>query len=296
MRWPPRRRGSERDPDPAASMALLQEVLDRPPDPGYESAAARRHAQGLPSSTSLRSPLLASTCVVLGLVFSVSALTLRTPDTQVGAERIELAERIEAANRAGDASAARIEELRTEVALLQERELEAAPGDRSEELSQVPAQVGATAVTGPGVVITLDDTPPDDTALDDATGNTADRVLAQDLQLLVNGLWASGAEAIAVNEQRLTSTAAIRFAGEAIIVDFRGLTRPYVVRAVGDPQALMQEVTEGDTGAYFDGLTAEYGIIVKVEADQELTLPAAERLSTRVATVVPPGTGAEAVP
>lgn len=295
MRWSPRRPGSGRDPDPAASMALLQEVLDRPPDPGYESAAARRHAQGLPSSTSLRSPLLVGTCVVLGLVFSVSALTLRTPDPQVGAERVELAERIEAANRAGDASAARIEELRTEVALLQERELEAAPGDRSEELSQVPAQVGATAVTGPGVAITLDDTPRDDTALE-ATGNTADRVLAQDLQLLVNGLWASGAEAIAVNDQRLTSTAAIRFAGEAIIVDFRGLTRPYVVRAVGDPQALMQEVTEGDTGAYFDGLTAEYGIIVQVEADQELTLPAAERLSTRVATVVPPGTGAEAVP
>lgn len=295
MRWLRRHGHAQRDRDPAASMALLQEVLDRPQDPGYESAAARRRAQGLPPSTGWHSPLLVGTSVVLGLVLSVSALTLRTPDPQDAAERQQLAERIEATNRAGDASAARIEELRAEVAGLQAVELQDAPVDRSDELQEAAIRIGATAVTGPGVVVTLDDAPREDADLDETDG-LADRVLARDLQLLVNGLWAAGAEAIAVNDQRLTSTAAIRFAGEAIIVDFRGLTRPYVVRAIGDPEILLDEMQDGSTGAYFDGLTQDYGIIVEVQPAEEMTLPAAERLSTRVTTVVPPDLDPEEAP
>ena len=64
------------------------------------------------------------------------------------------------------------------------------------------------------------------------------RVIAKDLQFVTNALWESGAEAVSINGKRLTSTSAIRFAGSAIIVDFRPLTRPYVITALGDPQAL----------------------------------------------------------
>ena len=49
-------------------------------------------------------------------------------------------------------------------------------------------------------------------------------MLDRDLQVIVNGLWAAGAEAIAVNGQRLTACSAIRSAGEAILVDFRPLS------------------------------------------------------------------------
>lgn len=266
-------------------MALLQEVLDRPLDPGYESAAADRREQGLPMSTGWRSPLLVLTAVVLGLVLSVSALTLRTPDPQGADARAELVQRIEAINVAGDASGAQLEQLRADIAGLEEMALRSAPVDRSGELRTAADRVGATALSGPGVVVTLDDAPRDGLEAED--GSTADRVLARDLQLLTNGLWASGAEAIAINDQRLTSTAAIRFAGEAIIVDFRGLTRPYVVRAIGDPEALETEMTTGTTGAYFEDLGADYGIIVDVATEEEVTVPVAERLSTRVSTVVP---------
>ena len=56
------------------------------------------------------------------------------------------------------------------------------------------------------------------------------RVLDRDLQELVNGLWAAGAEAVSVDGQRLTARTAIRSAGEAVLVDFRPLSPPYVVR------------------------------------------------------------------
>ena len=62
MRWPSAVT-RERDADPAASMRLLQEVLDRPLDPGYQSAATRRRAEGLPPSTGQRSLLMLATAL-----------------------------------------------------------------------------------------------------------------------------------------------------------------------------------------------------------------------------------------
>ena len=59
-----------------------------------------------------------------------------------------------------------------------------------------------------------------------------------DLQILVNGLWESGAEAISINGHRLSNLTAIRGAGDAITVDYRSLTRPYQIEAIGDPRTL----------------------------------------------------------
>ena len=63
---------------------------------------------------------------------------------------------------------------------------------------------------------------------DDRASDTG-RVLDRDLQVMVNALWAAGAEAIAINGQRLTARSAIRYAGEAILLDFRPLVPPNVM-------------------------------------------------------------------
>ncbi|MCE0487729.1 DUF881 domain-containing protein [Ornithinimicrobium sediminis] len=290
MRWPSAVT-RERDADPAASMRLLQEVLDRPLDPGYQSAATRRRAEGLPSSTGQRSLLMLATALVVGFVLSVAAVTLRTPDPQNAEARAELVERIEATNALGDSYAERVEVLRAEIADLEELALQGTPDDRSEEIRDAGTLVGATAVTGPGVVVVLDDAPSE-------TGQSGagERVLARDLQAVVNGLWSAGAEAVDVNDRRLTSTSSIRFAGEAIIVDFRGLTRPYTVRAIGEPESLGREVSEGVTGEYLAELSREYGIIVDTTVTDEITVPAAERLTTRVAVPAPEDSSTEENP
>jgi len=266
-------------------MALLNEVLDRPVDPGYQTAAATRRAEGRVGSTSSRSPLLIVTVVLLGFLLSVAALSLRAPDLQDGQERLELAERVEAANVRGDDYAVVIEGLRADIADLQ---AQAPAGDGAElsgELESIRAAAGAVPVQGPGVLITVDDAPDEDLEPAPEPGNNVDRVLAGDLSRLVNGLWAGGAEAISINDQRLTATSSIRFAGEAIVVDFRGLTRPYEVRAIGDPQAMEGVIASGDTGQYFADLRDDYGIVVEWERSEQLTAPAAERLTTRVAVV-----------
>jgi len=59
------------------------------------------------------------------------------------------------------------------------------------------------------------------------------QVLDRDLQDVVNELWHDGVEAIAINGQRLATTSTIRAAGGAILVDFRPITSPYQVAAIG---------------------------------------------------------------
>ncbi|MGB3187154.1 MAG: DUF881 domain-containing protein [Ornithinimicrobium sp.] len=283
MKWRRQREASE-PIDPAASMALLTEVLNRRLDPGYHTAAATRLSQGQNAQTSKHSPLFVCSVLLLGFLFSVAAIDLRAPDPQDSAERSELADRIEAQSRAGDADAVVIEDLRMQIADLR-AEQSGGPGANTADLIASAAQeAGGVAMQGPGLIITVDDAPRDDLEPVSEPGANSDRVLAADLQTLVNGLWAHDAEAISINDQRLTTTSSIRFAGEAIIVDFRGLTRPYVIRAIGDQQALASELQSGSTGQYFDDVSSEYGIVIEWEEDENVTTPAAERLSTRVAT------------
>lgn len=276
--WRPR--AVDADRDPGASMALLHEVMDPPLDPGYASWAEAREAAGLPRSTGGRTILLFVSMVLLGFVISVAAQTLRTPDPAAATTRAELSERIEATSQLGDQHVEQIATLRQEITALEQAQVQPSTDPGASESAAVLA--GATPLTGPGVVLTLNDPPRS------ADGEAGERVLARDLQVIVNGLWAHGAEAIAINDQRLTSTSTIRFAGEAIVVDLRGLARPYVVQAIGPQDALAQELRAGATGSYLTELRSDYGIVVQLTTADEVTVPPGSRLSTRLATVPDP--------
>ncbi|KUG54415.1 hypothetical protein AVL62_04160 [Serinicoccus chungangensis] len=267
-----------RERDPAASMALLEQVLDPPVGPGYSSAAQDRLAQGLAPSSGTRTWLMFGTAVTLGLLFTVTAATLRTPDPAEAAGRDQLIERIDAAQALGDERSEQVASLRADIRGIEQQALQTTgSGSR---LAAAELRAGGVALQGPGVEVTLRDA---DRATDAAPGDEGDleRVTSRDLQLVVNGLWSAGAEAIAINEHRLTSTSAIRFAGQAIIVDFRGLTPPYVVRAIGDPQALQEELTSGMTGAYLRELDRQFGLGSEVVPQDRVVVGAGARLSTR---------------
>jgi len=112
------------------------------------------------------------------------------------------------------------------------------------------------------------------------------KVIARDLQIIVNGLWQAGAEAISVNGHRLTSRAAIRFAGAAILVDYRPLTRPYVITAIGDPSSLSVEFADGDGGSYLQSLEANYRIRGDIKEHDSVVVPGEPALSLRMAKPV----------
>jgi uncharacterized protein YlxW (UPF0749 family) len=154
-------------------------------------------------------------------------------------------------------------------------------------LTGLEVVTGAGAVQGPGLVIHLEDSDDADTegGTDPRAGesSTEGRVTDRDLQTVVNEVWAAGAEAVAINGQRLTSLSAIRSAGQAILVDFRPLSPPYDLVAVGDSDAMQSRIVDGFGGSYLQVLR-NYGIAYTVKTRDSVRLPAAAGLPVRFAT------------
>ncbi|GAB3167180.1 DUF881 domain-containing protein [Myceligenerans halotolerans] len=259
---PPRRR-------PDASMTLLNEVMKRPLDPGYAAAAERRAGRAAAGeSTEPRVPSLVVAMLVavgLGVVVTGAVLHLRAPQPAATQARSLLADQvversleIEALTDRSVALAAEVDELEGAGTL---------PSSLRETNDLDTLANGTTAVSGPGVVVTLTDG-----GLADDDGDQ--RVWDTDLQFVVNALWASGAEAIAVGGERLTAVSAIRSAGDAILVDLQPLNGPsYRVEAIGDPEKLQVEFARSSGPAFLQVLGTQ-GIESGVQGADELHLPA----------------------
>jgi uncharacterized protein YlxW (UPF0749 family) len=104
-----------------------------------------------------------------------------------------------------------------------------------------------------------------------------------DLQLVVNALWASGAEGISVNDQRLGPATAIRFAGEAVLVDFRPVTNPYEIRAIGDQDRLSAGFLANDDVRALAVISETFGLGFEFVHEDDLSLPAARTVELRYA-------------
>lgn len=275
---------STRERDPAASMALLTEVLDPPVGPGYHSAALARSEAGLTPSSGTRTWLMLAVCLILGFTGTVAATTLRTPDPVGEENRAQLIKRIEAAQEVGDGHRAQVDALRSDILELERWAAAALGPEAEEEIYAAGVQAGAQTMTGPGVVITLSDAT---RLVDNAPGSeaTPERVNARDLQLVTNGMWSAGAEAMSINGHRLTAMSAIRYAGEAVIVDFQALNPPYEITMIGDPERMLQMGTEGAVGVYLAELGRHFAIGSEVIRSEELIVEAGERLITRVSQV-----------
>lgn len=282
-----------------ASMTLLTEVMERPLDPGYAAAArAREAAGGTGPARGRRAPLTVVLSVMAGLVLVTGAVQLRTPRSVDAAEglrdqiatRTEEVESREAAIAAADA----------EIAALRDAALAGSDAALLQQVQDLGVLAGTVAVTGPGAVYTLDDSlasqepvPGDPRTPEEIAQG---KVLDIDLQQVTNGLWAAGAEAVAVNGHRLTSTSAIRSAGDAILVDLRPLARPYVVEAVGDPARMQTGFARSEAGRYLSSLEQNHGIQVSITGAEELRLEPAGRLGLRYAEPVPAAGRASADP
>ncbi len=267
-------------------MSLLNNVMAHSLDEGYAEASARRRADGsagLPRT--LTSKLgLAAGLVVAALVVTLGAAEARISAPVVAKEREELIDRIEAETEAADTLESDVDELRSDVSERQRKALQQHGGDQGQLVALL---AGATPVEGPGVELVVDDAkdtdqggggPRESSGFAD-TGRVRDR----DMQRVVNGLWESGAEAIAINGQRLTALSAIRAAGDAILVDNRPLVPPYTVLAVGDGKKLATAFGNSADGQYLQALKESFDIRTRISGQAKVRLPAAPSLIVRTA-------------
>ncbi|MET9802943.1 DUF881 domain-containing protein [Streptomyces sp. NPDC006368] len=282
---PPVRSTGSPSPRPDASMSLLTNVMDHALDDGYAEASARRAAEGGGLPRTLRAKL----GLAAGLVLAAAVVTLGAAQAQISApvvakEREELIDRIESETSTADQLEDRIEALRAEVGERQRKALQKHGGDQGELVALLS---GATEVRGPGVKLVVDDAkdtdeggggPRESSGFSD-TGRVRDR----DMQRVINGLWQSGAEAVAINGQRLTALSAIRAAGDAILVDNKPLVPPYTVLAVGDGKKLSTTFQDSADGLYLHALQENFGIRTSISDQAEVRLPAAPSLIVRTA-------------
>lgn len=282
------RRHAQPAPPRAAdeSMTLINEVYRRPLDPGYAEAAARR-AAGAPRRTVVGAAAVLAVALVLGLVTTTSTLALRRPAPSVLEARALLEREIDERTRQADELRRSNAALAAEIARLQS---EAASTDDPElfallQRDAVPA--GVVPVAGPGLRIVLTDGEAPEGATEAEAALV--RVLDIDLQILVNGLWASGAEAVAVNGERLTSTTAIRSAGAAVLVDSTAIRGPYTVDAVGDAPRMQTDLARTEAGLHLAQLR-DYDIDVRMTSERLLELPGRGQVTLRSAQV-PAGAG-----
>jgi uncharacterized protein YlxW (UPF0749 family) len=262
--------------------SLLDDVLAETVDPAYAQAAATRSAAGAGPRTRRRArTMVALTMAVAGLLLAVTYDQAAASAQGREQVRSALIEDIQRDSAVTDELAAQLETLQAEVTRTRDKLLAASAVGQGaiDDLERAEQGAAAVQVTGPGLLVTLANADP--TADDDPVGggtteeDPRGRVRDGDLQLVVNALWAAGAEAVSINGQRLGPTTAIRFAGEAVLVDFRPVTNPYEVSAIGDPDTLRTRFLASPEVGALAVISESFGLRFDFAKEDELHLPAA---------------------
>lgn len=150
-------------------------------------------------------------------------------------------------------------------------------------------EAGLTAVTGSGLRVQLDDAPtnrpqPEEIVPDDLV------VHQQDLEGVINALWAGGAEAMTLQGQRVTALTAFRCVGNVLSLHGRVYSPPYVVEAVGDPEALQAALDSSGPLTIYREYVAAVGLGYSVQTEDSIDAPAYSGVLNLEHATVPAGT------
>jgi uncharacterized protein YlxW (UPF0749 family) len=189
-------------------------------------------------------------------------------------ERSTLISDVAARKKAQASREATAERLRKEVADL------SASVDRFDPAYQnLRIETGDLAASGPGITVV---------ASPSTKGNLDGSITDDDLQILVNGLWYAGAEAVAINGERIGTMTGIHFANGAINVNFKDIAPPYAVVALGPSDTLLQRFEDNPAGHYWASRQRNQAVQFGVTPSSDLSVPAVpkKRATIRYATVI----------
>jgi uncharacterized protein YlxW (UPF0749 family) len=137
------------------------------------------------------------------------------------------------------------------------------------------ADAGLVAVHGPAITVRLDDAPRRADGSRPAGASNDDLVVhQQDVQAVVNALWAGGAEAMSIMGVRVISTSAVRCVGNTLLLHSRVYSPPFVVTAIGN-QAVMRRALDASRGVQlFREAAADFGLGYQATDEKDVTVPA----------------------
>lgn len=265
----------ERELPEHVTTPLLTLITARSMDEDYAHVAQQRAAAGKAPSQPSR-PHWASLVSVAVLGVMAAAVAVQTDrEAEVNElSRAALVEQIESQSE-------QLRDIQSRVAALSRSNQEAASNstrvqaqldDIRSRVRRAELNTGYAAVEGPGVRITVDNRP----------GAEVDNdIRDEDLAILVDGLWEAGAEAIAINDQRINVLGGIRNTNRAIHVNGRPVNAPYVVQAIGDSRTLQARLLQTSQGQEWFTLVNGLGFLYTPENVDDIRLPAAPERALR---------------
>lgn len=136
------------------------------------------------------------------------------------------------------------------------------------------APAGLTDVTGPGLRVSLIDAARDADGKYPAGVNPDDLVVhQQDVQAVVNALWAGGAEAMSIMGQRVIATSAVRCIGNTLLLHGRSYSPPFVIEAIGNSAAMEDALNVQPGVILYRKYVDRFGLGFTVQPQAELKIP-----------------------
>jgi uncharacterized protein YlxW (UPF0749 family) len=209
-----------------------------------------------------------------GLLFATSAGVSHGSDLR--GSRSDLPDLIRAEEARLHDATARLERIQADINDATDQAAEQDSRVRAERhrADRLAMAAGTTAVRGPGMSVTLSDAPrASDRALPAGTSPDDLVVHQQDVQAVVNALWAGGADAMQIMDQRAINTSAVRYVGNTLILAGRVYSPPYTITAIGDPQLLGQALDASPGVAIFRYYADHYGLGYETASLTSVRLP-----------------------
>lgn len=229
---------------------------------------------------------VATVMFIAGVMFTTNA---RLAGGEEDRHPENLGELVEQESERGDALFAEVESLRAEVEELTEQATPEAPRVPQDAALRTGILTGRTAVRGPAVQVSVQDAPTD--GLQAQQWKPDDLVVhQQDLEGIINALWAGGAEAMMLEGQRVSSLSAFRCVGNVLSLHGRVYSPPYDVVAIGDQQDMVDALyASRSVGAYLD-FVEQAGLGWEVTELDDVSMPAYTGSSSLTYAQVPEGT------
>ena len=248
------------------SLRLIDDLTNRPMDPMFEDARLLPAERRSPLSVWVNRILVFVICVLVGLAGTGIVQVLhRDPRQKV---REKLISQVEVVSKRADDLNGQISDLNGNIDTLSGQ-----VGGQGQNGTQTADDLtnGTSKVQGQGIVITL----ANPIASKDARDNTDQIKLVtdQDLQWFLTKLWSAGAEAIAINGNRIGTQTSVRTAGQTILVGTASIEAPYKIEAIGDQGALSDLMSRSDLQSRLHDLK-NANITVNVNKQRRLNLNA----------------------
>jgi uncharacterized protein YlxW (UPF0749 family) len=248
------------EPDaPQQAEGLLDRIAETALDDDYYVVRTGEDGPSREFNTVLTAVVLA----VFALLVTMAALQTRSDRPATQRERSTLISDVQERKERQASREVAVEKLRTEVETL------SASVDRFDPaFASLQVQTAADGATGPGVRVVVSHS---------NRGNVDGIISDDDLGVLVNGLWYAGAEAIAINGQRIGTLSAIHTANGVINVNYKDVAPPYTVVAIGASDSLEQRFQDNAAGRYWAARQKNAGVQFGMSPSKDLTVPAAPR-------------------